>query len=67
LHSDPKKQKGALRNIQNHINAIGKDNLEIIVVMHGNGLSILLITRSIKGGSQIQKSQCDRSTAGKHR
>jgi len=41
-YDDPKKQKGALRNIQNHINAVGKENLDLRVVMHGNGLSLLM-------------------------
>ncbi|MDZ7750511.1 MAG: DsrE family protein [Gammaproteobacteria bacterium] len=41
-YDDPKTQAGALRNIQNHINAVGKENLELRVVMHGNGLSLLL-------------------------
>lgn len=36
-----KKYYGALRNIQNHINAVGKDNIEVKVVMHGNGLGLL--------------------------
>ncbi|MEZ5658960.1 MAG: DsrE family protein [Burkholderiaceae bacterium] len=39
---NPKQQAGALGNIQNHINAIGKDNLDLKVVLHGNGLSLLL-------------------------
>ena len=41
-YDDPKQQKGALRNIQNHINAVGKENLDLRVVMHGNGLSLLM-------------------------
>ena len=41
-YDNPKKQGGALRNIQNHINAVGKENLDIKVVMHGNGLSLLV-------------------------
>ena len=41
-YDDPKKQMGALRNIQNHINAVGKENLDLRVVMHGNGLSLLM-------------------------
>lgn len=41
-YDDPKKQKGALRNIQNHINAVGMENLDLRVVMHGNGLSLLM-------------------------
>ena len=39
-YDDPKLQAGALRNIQNHINAVGKDNLEVRVVLHGNGLAL---------------------------
>ena len=41
-YDDPKKQKGALRNIQNHINAVGAANLDLRIVMHGNGLSLLM-------------------------
>ncbi len=41
-YDNPKMQAGALRNIQNHINAVGKDNVEIKVVLHGNGLALLL-------------------------
>lgn len=39
---NPKAQAGALRNIQNHINAVGKENLDLKVVLHGNGLALLL-------------------------
>ena len=41
-YDDPKKQKGALRNIQNHINAVGAENMDLRVVMHGNGLTLLM-------------------------
>ncbi len=41
-YDEPKAQAGALRNIQNHINAVGADKLELKVVLHGNGLSLLL-------------------------
>jgi intracellular sulfur oxidation DsrE/DsrF family protein len=41
-YDDPKQQAGALRNIQNHINAVGAENLDLKVVMHGKGLSMLL-------------------------
>ncbi len=40
-YDDPKKQAGAMRNIQNHINAVGKENLDLKIVMHGNGVSLL--------------------------
>ncbi len=36
-----KRYRGALRNIQNHINAVGADNLELKVVLHGNGVNLL--------------------------
>ncbi len=38
---DPKLLKGVLGNIRNHINAVGQGRIEIIVVMHGDGLSLL--------------------------
>jgi intracellular sulfur oxidation DsrE/DsrF family protein len=41
-YDNPKMQAGALRNIQNHINAVGAENLELKVVLHGNGLALLL-------------------------
>lgn len=41
-YDNPKKQAGALRNIQNHINAVGSENLDLKVVLHGNGLALLL-------------------------
>jgi intracellular sulfur oxidation DsrE/DsrF family protein len=40
-YTDTKRQKGALRNIQNHINAVGKDKLDLRVVMHGGGFTML--------------------------
>ena len=45
---DPKQQAGALRNIQNHINAVGKENLDLRVVMHGNGVSMVLLPESLE-------------------
>ena len=41
-YDNPKKQSGALRNIQNHINAVGAENLDLKVVLHGHGLALLL-------------------------
>ena len=41
-YDNPKQQAGALRNIQNHINAVGAENLDLKVVLHGNGLAMLL-------------------------
>lgn len=39
---DAKYQADTLRNIQNHINAVGKDAIELKIVLHGDGLSLLL-------------------------
>ena len=41
-YDNPKAQAGALRNIQNHINAVGADNLDLKIVLHGKGLTLLL-------------------------
>ncbi len=46
-YDDPKLQQAAMRNIQNHINAVGAENLELKVVLHGNGLSLLLYPDSL--------------------
>jgi intracellular sulfur oxidation DsrE/DsrF family protein len=40
-YNDLKRQKGALRNAQNHINAVGKDKLDLRIVMHGGGFTML--------------------------
>jgi intracellular sulfur oxidation DsrE/DsrF family protein len=40
-YSDGKRAIGAMRNAQNHINALGKDNYEIQFVLHGNGIELL--------------------------
>lgn len=45
---DPKQQTGALRNIQNHINAVGKEHLDLRVVMHGNGVSMVLLPEALE-------------------
>ncbi len=47
-YDNPKAQAGALRNIQNHINAVGKDKLDLKVVMHGKGLSLVLEPDALK-------------------
>lgn len=40
-YDDPKQLSGALRNIQNHINAVGAESLDLKVVLHGNGVGLL--------------------------
>jgi len=36
-----KAYRAALQNIQNHINAVGTENIDVKVVMHGPGLDVL--------------------------
>jgi len=40
-YDDPKLQTAAMRNIQNHINAVGEENLDLVVIMHGKGVTLL--------------------------
>ena len=47
-YDNPKQQAGALRNIQNHINAVGAENLDMKVILHGNGLAMLVYPDSLK-------------------
>ena len=46
---DDKKYRGAMRNIQNHINAVGAENMDIKVVLHGNGLGLLAQAKANEG------------------
>lgn len=46
-YDDPKHQTAALRNIQNHINAVGAENIDLKVVLHGDGLSLLIYPDSL--------------------
>ena len=39
--ADNKKYRGAMRNIFNHIKAVGADNLDVKVVLHGHGVGLL--------------------------
>ncbi len=50
---DDKGYRAAMNNIQNHINAVGRDSIEVKVVLHGNGVGLL------KNAVQSQKLQAD--------
>ncbi len=39
--NDKERLSGALRNIKNHIKAVGTDNLDLRVIMHGKGVMLL--------------------------
>lgn len=56
---NPKQQTGALRNIQNHINAVGKENLDLRVVMHGNGLSMILLPEALEHTKGFKSGNAD--------
>ena len=58
-YDDPKKQAGALRNIQNHINAVGAENLDLKVVLHGNGLALLLEPDSLEKLKKFKHANAD--------
>ncbi len=69
-----KKYRGALRNIQNHINAVGADNLTVKVVLHGNGVGLLASAKkneNLQGAVVSLKSQnvefnvCDNTLRGR--
>lgn len=40
-YEDSKRQLDVLKNMQNQINAVGQDHIDLRVVLHGDGLSIL--------------------------
>lgn len=52
----PKAHAGALRNIQNHINAVGAANLDLKVVLHGNGVAMLMYPDAVgKNGNKMKE------------
>ena len=64
-YDDPKKQTGALRNIQNHINAVGADNLDLKVVLHGNGLALLVTPDALADLPKFKHGNADDTMAAK--
>lgn len=64
-YDNPKKQSGALRNIQNHINAVGKDNIDLRVVLHGNGLSLVILPESLEKLSRFKHANATEVMAAK--
>jgi intracellular sulfur oxidation DsrE/DsrF family protein len=55
---DPQRQKAALGNIQNHINAVGAANIDLKVVMHGDGLSLLLYPDAV-ANTKLKRGNAD--------
>lgn len=64
-YDNPKQQAGALRNIQNHINAVGAENLDLKVVLHGNGLSLLLEPDALAKLTKFKHANADEAMTAK--
>ena len=47
-YDDASRQAATLRNIRNHLKAVGADKLELRVVLHGKGLSLLLTPERVR-------------------
>ena len=64
-YDNPKKQAGAMRNIQNHINAVGAENLDLKVVLHGNGLTLLLEPDSLEKLTKFKHANANETMTAK--
>ena len=64
-YDNPKKQAGALRNVQNHINAVGAENLDLKIVLHGNGLALLLDPESLGKLKKFKHANADQQMTAK--
>ena len=64
-YDQPKMQAGALRNIQNHINAVGAENMDLKVVLHGNGLALLLDPDSLEKLDKFKHANANESMTAK--
>ena len=64
-YDNPKQQTGALRNIQNHINAVGAENMDIKVVLHGNGLALLVNPESLEKLTKFKHANADMNMAAR--
>lgn len=58
---DDRAYRAAMRNIQNHINAVGAENLDIKVVLHGNGVGLL---KSAVANQKLQMQVTNLKTQG---
>jgi uncharacterized protein len=61
---DAETQVAALRNIQNHIDAVGVDNIEVKVVMHGDGISLLVEPDALEG-TKMKAANADADMAAR--
>ncbi|MEP3439783.1 MAG: DsrE family protein [Hoeflea sp.] len=70
-----KAYRGALINIQNHINAVGAENIDIKLVLHGNGLGLLAHAKTneaLQGqvlglkGQNVEINVCNNTLEGRN-
>lgn len=54
--NDVNKANGALRNVKNHLNALGDDNVEVIVVTHSSGAFALVDGSKDKKGNTFEET-----------
>jgi uncharacterized protein len=45
-YNDEAQLKAALGNVKNHVSAVGKDKIDVKVVVHGNGVDLLKIANT---------------------
>lgn len=64
-YDNPKAQAGAMRNVQNHINAVGAENLDLKVVLHGNGVTLLLYPDSVAEVKNMKYGNADDNMSAK--
>jgi uncharacterized protein len=57
---DAQQQAAALGNVRNHINALGAENLDVKVVMHGDGLSLVLFPEE-QGKTKMKTANADQN------
>lgn len=66
--------RSAMGNIQNHINAVGAENMLIRVVLHGDGLGLLMAAREDDGlqtriaslkGQNVAFNVCNNTLTGR--
>lgn len=56
---NPQQQTGALRNVQNHINAVGAENLDLRIIMHGHGVSMVLLPEAMPALPKFRHANAD--------
>jgi intracellular sulfur oxidation DsrE/DsrF family protein len=57
--SDPVKQQSVLRNLDNHIAAVGAENLDIKVLLQGGGVSLLLLPEALPHVRHMRHANAD--------